>query len=139
MRVNIHDRTGQKSGRIRRLIRKVFAVVSDTSSFELILVDDAEIRRLNRDYRAVDRVTDVLSFPNEDDGTSLGDVFIDLEQAKRQAQDYGHGFDREVGFLAVHGYLHLKGYDHLTEEGERAMVLEQERILKKAKLERMTK
>lgn len=137
MKVNVHDQTGQKNGHVKKLMKKLFKSVSDTSSFEIIFVDDDEIRRLNKTYRTIDRVTDVLSFPNDE--TSLGDVFIDLEQAKRQAENYGHGFEREVGFLAVHGYLHLKGYDHLREEDEKVMNQEQERILKKAKLERMTK
>lgn len=159
MKVNVHDQTGQRNGRLRRLLKRLFKKVSDTSSFEIIFVDDEEIRRLNRTYRTIDRVTDVLSFPNDDASpgdasvtrdakasddhihceTSLGDVFIDLEQARRQAESLGHGFEREVGFLAVHGYLHLKGYDHLREEDEIIMIQEQERILKKAKLERMTK
>jgi probable rRNA maturation factor len=139
MKVNVYDQTGQRNGRIKKLMKKLFKPVADPSSFEIIFVDDEEIRRLNRDFRTIDRVTDVLSFPNDDDETSLGDVFIDLEQANRQAKDYGHSFEREVGFLAVHGYLHLQGYDHLREEDERVMKQEQERILKKAKLERMTK
>ena len=66
----------------------------------------------------------------------LGDIFIDLDQAFRQAEDYGHSITREVAFLAVHGYLHLCGYDHMTEEDEKVMFAKQDEILKAAKIER---
>ena len=76
-------------------------------------------------------------FINDDiEDDSLGDIFISIEQARLQADDYGHSFQREIGFLAVHGYLHLLGYDHHTDEEEKIMIQEQERILKNANLER---
>lgn len=92
---------------------------------------------MNLAYRKIDKPTDVLSFVNDDESDkSLGDIFISIEQAKKQAEDLGHSFEREIGFLAVHGYLHLKGYDHHTPHEEEAMTKMQEDILRKAKLER---
>ncbi len=106
------------------------------------LCDNAEIHELNREYRGVDRPTDVLSFPifdEEDMGskTVLGDIVISLEKAKEQAEGFGHSFEREVAFLTVHSMLHLLGYDH--EEGKAAeseMFSRQEAILCKMGLAR---
>ena len=101
--------------------------------------DNESIRELNREYRDIDRETDVLSFPMEDmdeldgDGEAvLGDVVISLEKAKEQAKEYGHSLEREISFLCVHSCLHLLGYDHETgEEDEKEMFGKQEEILKK--------
>ena len=109
------------------------------------------MRRINQETRQIDRVTDVLSFPMLDmvDGVLshkltpsdldwtdpvktqilLGDILICLDQASQQAQIYGHSFDREVVFLAVHGFLHLLGYDHDTPQREQKMLRRQRRIL----------
>jgi probable rRNA maturation factor len=95
----------------------------------VILVTDAEIRRINREYRKLDRVTDVISFDNADGGEELGDVFISVPRAEAQAEAYGHAFERELGFLAVHGFLHCAGYDHATPEEEKTMFALQEEIL----------
>jgi len=111
------------------------------------LVDDVRIQELNRDYRGKDQPTDVLSFAMEeeieegepeirfaeedevDDLFMLGDVLISIPTAKRQADEYGHSLERELAFLAVHGFLHLIGYDHMTEEEEKEMFARQEAIL----------
>ena len=105
--------------------------------------DNEKIRILNRDYRGVDRATDVLSFPLFDeefgDGekTALGDIVISLEKADAQAKEYGHTFEREVAFLTVHSMLHLLGYDHETSaEDEKAMFFRQDEIMKLLKIER---
>ncbi|RKO66239.1 rRNA maturation RNase YbeY [Desulfofundulus salinus] len=103
----------------------------------LVFVDDEYIHRLNREYRGVDRPTDVLSFalqegepmPDAGEETLLGDVVISLETARRQSEEYGHSFEREVAFLVAHGVLHLLGYDHLTEEEGRAMREKEEAVL----------
>ncbi len=104
----------------------------------LVFVDDEYIHRLNREYRGVDRPTDVLSFalqegePMPDAGeeeTLLGDVVISLETARRQSEEYGHSFEREVAFLVAHGVLHLLGYDHQTEEEGRTMREKEEAVL----------
>ena len=104
--------------------------------FSIIFVEDDEIHRINRDYRKVDRVTDVISFAFEDneemmynDIRVLGDIYICIPQMKRQAISYGHSEKRELSFLAVHGLLPLLGYDHMTKEDEEEMFGLQELIL----------
>jgi probable rRNA maturation factor len=104
------------------------------------IVDNERIHQLNKEYRDVDRPTDVLSFPlwepdeewvidEEEERVALGDIVISLPKAKEQAEAYGHSLNREVGFLAVHGFLHLLGYDHETKEEEKEMFAKQEEIL----------
>ena len=101
-----------------------------------ILIDTPErIQTLNRYFRNVDRVTDVLTFPAWEGEISLsadgylGDIMICYARAKEQAEEYGHSLERELSFLAVHGVLHLLGYDHMTETDERAMRERQTAIL----------
>ncbi|MFR9708329.1 rRNA maturation RNase YbeY [Paenibacillus sp. MB22_1] len=115
----------------------------------LTFVDDEAIHELNRDYRGIDRPTDVLSFAmNEsleeepeivyeleedeelDDMTEmLGDIIISVERAKAQSEEYGHSLEREIGFLFVHGFLHLLGYDHQDAVSEAEMMGKQEAAL----------
>lgn len=102
----------------------------------------AHIQELNRDFRHVDRVTDVLTFPaweGEDplggDGY-LGDIMICYDRAKEQAEEYGHSLARELAFLTVHGVLHLLGYDHMTEPEEKVMREKQTAILNGMGLQR---
>jgi probable rRNA maturation factor len=104
-------------------------------SMNVILMDNKSIQDMNKNYRNKDYATDVLTFP---DGSfhHLGDVFISLEKCKEQADEYGHSFDRELGFLVIHGLLHTLGYDHQTKEEETQMFSLQEQILRKAKLNR---
>lgn len=102
----------------------------------VILVDNEEIHRLNREYRHIDRPTDVISFEDAEGGEELGDVFISIEKAREQAAEYGHSFERELGFLACHGFLHCNGYDHLDETGEKAMFALQDIIMDKVHLTR---
>ncbi len=104
--------------------------------FSIVFVEDNEIHKLNRDYRGVDRITDVISFAFEDTGgvvyndiRMLGDIYVCIPQMKRQAVDYGHSEKRELSFLCVHGLLHLLGYDHMNEEDEKVMFALQELIL----------
>jgi probable rRNA maturation factor len=111
-------------------------------------VDNERIRIINRDYRGKDQPTDVISFALEEQGegeieiigadvpTLLGDIIISIPKAKEQAEEYGHSFMRELGFLAVHGFLHLLGYDHQTEKEEKTMFSKQEEILKQFGLTR---
>lgn len=114
----------------------------DKCEVSVTLTDNEEIHILNREYRGVDRPTDVLSFPifDEDDmggKTVLGDIVLSLEKAEEQAREFGHCFEREVAFLTVHSMLHLLGYDH--EEGkaqESEMFSRQEAILCKMGLAR---
>ncbi|HIT10668.1 MAG TPA: rRNA maturation RNase YbeY [Candidatus Onthousia faecigallinarum] len=114
------------------------------TSFNLILVDDSYIHELNKTYRKIDRVTDVITFALEDDDKCLlpkgkrvlGDIYISIDTAERQAKEYGHGLDRELCFLAVHGFYHLLGYDHMNEKDEKIMFQKQEEVLKEYGLER---
>lgn len=131
----------------------------------LSFVGDEAIHQLNKDYRGIDRPTDVLSFSmkemgddeleivyedDEEDTVSeitpgkshdvpsemLGDIVISIPRAMAQSEDYGHSLEREVGFLFIHGFLHLIGYDHQDEESERQMFAKQEHILQGAGLSR---
>jgi len=107
------------------------------SEISVSFVDKDEIRELNRDYRTIDEPTDVLSFPlsspdewqDSDIPTALGDIIICMDIAREQADEYGHSFERELGFLLVHGLLHLAGYDHLNPEEEAEMRQAQRDIL----------
>ena len=118
--------------------------LADETEISVLLVDNATIRELNRDFRALVAPTDVLSFPLEEEredeaepavigGPSarmLGDIVISVEKAVEQATEYGHSVERELAFLAIHGLLHLLGHDH--EKGEtakQAMRAEEKRIL----------
>lgn len=122
----------------------------------LTFVDNAEIHQLNRDYRGIDRPTDVLSFAMQEEGEEepeivfevenedeavpftdmLGDIIISLEKAREQSEEYGHSLEREVGFLFVHGFLHLLGYDHQDAASEAEMTAKQEAVLQQAGLVR---
>jgi probable rRNA maturation factor len=137
MKVEFHNQTEVDTKEITKLIRKIFKTIEDEKKMHIIFVDNASIQSINKTYRNIDKPTDVISFPNdEEDDDSLGDIFISIEKAIEQASDYGHSFEREIGFLSVHGYLHLKGYDHHTPEEEKVMFTLQEEILKKANLTR---
>ncbi|GIO40544.1 rRNA maturation RNase YbeY [Paenibacillus apis] len=116
---------------------------------DLTFVDDVAIHELNKEYRGIDRPTDVLSFAmNEsldeemdivyelEEGEELdeltdvlGDIIISVERAKAQSEDYGHSLERELGFLFVHGFLHLLGYDHQDTASEQVMMGKQEAVL----------
>lgn len=110
--------------------------------FNIIIVDNEYIHNLNREYRHIDRETDVITFALEDDKTFnpesriLGDVYISIDKAKAQAIEYGHSLEREMCFLAVHGFLHLNGYDHMVEEDEKVMFGLQEEILNEMGIKR---
>ena len=119
----------------------------------VMFVDNDEIHNLNKLHRGIDRATDVLSFPMfeyDEDGNIieeyadfsesgeliLGDIVISLEKAKQQSEEYGHSFEREIGFLTVHSMLHLLGYDHMNEEDEKEMFGYQNEILNEMGLKR---
>ena len=128
-----------------------FEEIDEKCEVNVIFADNEQIRGINREQRDIDRATDVLSFPfldakngditvsDEDfyEGyLSLGDIVISLERAKEQAEEYGHSFEREVGFLMCHSMLHLLGYDHIDEADRVIMRKKEEEILKKLKLTR---
>ncbi|MGZ9585020.1 rRNA maturation RNase YbeY [Paenibacillus marinisediminis] len=146
------------------LIAKLEAILQEAAAMEqiergevaLTFVDDERIHELNRDYRGIDRPTDVLSFALnestdeemdilyevEDEAEMdsicdmLGDIIISTEKAQLQAEEYGHSIEREIGFLFVHGFLHLLGYDHQDDASEREMMDKQEAVLAKIGLSR---
>lgn len=137
MKINIHNQTDLDIKPLEKLLKRIFRKIKQKKSVELVFVMPDEMKQLNLTYRQMNKATDVLSFINDDISIkSLGDVFINLNQAFDQARSYGHTYAREVGFLAIHGYLHLIGYDHHTETEEKKMILEQKRLLALAKLEK---
>lgn len=116
--------------------------LDDYFIYEVNLISSEQIHKLNREYRNVDRPTDVISFAFEDEvegevkiltgkgaPRDLGAIYISPEVAKKQAQDYGHSVLREMSFLFVHGLLHLLGYDHMKVEDETIMFSLQDKIL----------
>ena len=123
---------------IEKVINKAFEIERlKKASCSIIIVDNSYIHKLNKEYRGIDRVTDVISFALEDDknmvipdGTRLlGDIYISLDKAREQAKEYGHSLERELCFLAVHGIYHLLGYDHEKEEEAEVMFKKQEEVL----------
>lgn len=104
--------------------------------FDIIFIDDERMHEMNKEYRGIDRTTDVLSFALEDNDTfkpeirELGDIFVSIPKMKAQAIEYGHSEKRELSFLVCHGLLHLLGYDHTrSEEEEKIQFGKQDEIL----------
>lgn len=120
--------------KLKMLIRRAvmatleYEQVNDDCEVSITFCDNEKIRELNKKFRNIDKATDVLSFPlfdNESDDAflpetdlMLGDIVISLEKAKMQAEEFGHSYEREAAFLAVHSMLHLLGYDHETSEAD---------------------
>ena len=148
-----------KIGLYKRTILKIIKVCENILKEDfkdvyvsINFVSDEEIQRLNREFRNIDKVTDVLSFPNlnktpneklkkfrklADFDTNLlflGDIVISKKVAKKQAREYEHSLKREVCFLALHGFLHLLGFDHIKEEDEKIMTKLQNKILSEVSL-----
>ena len=108
----------------------------NNAEFNVIIIDNTRIHEMNREYRGVDRPTDVITFALEDhqdiefeDIRLLGDIYISIEKARSQAEEYGHSLKREISFLTVHGLLHLLGYDHMNDADEKEMFQLQNDIL----------
>jgi len=144
---------------LKRLIKKALKTGLSVMGWDnkvdisVMFTDNEGIRVLNREHREIDRETDVLSFPlieydekgeyiessldySEKGNLCMGDIVLSLEKALAQAEEYGHSFERETGFLTVHSLLHLMGYDHMTEEEEKEMFTFQKEILDKMGLKR---
>lgn len=132
----------------KNLIRKAIRTTlksekfSDDAEVSVTLTDNAEIHEINREYRGVDRPTDVLSFPMAEDDDNigdldmdkgavlLGDIVISVEKIEEQAKEYMHSFERELAYLTIHSTLHLLGYDHVTgPEDEKEMTEKQDKII----------
>lgn len=136
----IHFPTG-----LRMQIRRACIAVLRNEDFSgdaeiaVTFVDNDEIRRLNKEYRDIDSVTDVLSFPMGEDGVydvnpktgakMLGDVVISMQKAHEQSLDFDHSFEREVCYLTVHSVLHLLGYDHMVPEDKTVMRSKEEAVM----------
>ncbi|NQI34649.1 rRNA maturation RNase YbeY [Streptococcus suis] len=157
MYIEMIDETGQVSAQMQEQITDLLQFAAEkigkqNKEMAVTFVDNARVHEVNLEYRGIDRPTDVVSleykpeneiFFDEEDllddpdlaemmedfDAYIGELFISIDKAREQAEDYGHSFDREMGFLAVHGFLHINGYDHYTSEEEAEMFGLQEEIL----------
>lgn len=123
-------------------VLKIEKVDEKKCEISISFVDEKKIRKLNRDFRSIDKTTDVLSFPiedffNEDRKTllkkpylMLGDVVICLDVARKQAKELGHSFEREIMYLTCHSILHLLGYDHMEDEDKKIMRAREKEVMK---------
>jgi probable rRNA maturation factor len=138
---------------IKKVIQKCFEeenLINSKMYVSITLTDPKNIHSINKQYRNVDKPTDVLSFPmfekeeldkkistqdfeHED---VLGDIIISIEKVKEQAEEYGHSFERELAYMVVHGFYHLMGYDHIEEADKIIMRPKEEKILSMLKIER---
>ncbi|MGN1400757.1 MAG: rRNA maturation RNase YbeY [Bacillus sp. (in: firmicutes)] len=152
--IDFIDETSRVGNNEMDLIRKLLAFaaseegIQDECELSVTFVDDEAIRQINKEYRDKDSATDVISFALEEMGEgevaihgadmprALGDIIISVDRTIKQADEYGHGFERELGFLALHGFLHLLGYDHIEKEDEVVMFTKQKDILDKYGLTR---
>ena len=150
MKINFNNFTDQS---LRQKIQEIFEIaLSETIkqsnvSVNITIVGRNKIKQLNSEFRNVDKVTDVLSFPllekyefndilNTDEVVDLGDIVICKSRAIEQAKEYKHSLQREICFLALHGFLHVLGYDHIQKQDELIMFPLQDKILNKAHMER---
>lgn len=147
MHIDFHDETNSVTEEYVDLIQQLLTYaakeegVTQESELSINFVDNREIQIINRNYRQIDRPTDVISFALEEMGEGeleiigedipliLGDIVISIDKAKEQAEEYNHGLERELGFLTLHGFLHLLGYDHMKEVDEKKMFARQEELL----------
>lgn len=127
---------------VEKVVSECLKLEGLSTNYEISVsfVDNEEIKELNKEYRGIDRPTDVLSFPMEDDETSqdytpiLGDIVISAEKALQQSVEFGHSFKREVAYLTAHSMFHLMGYDHETEEEKLVMRQKEKEVMKRLKI-----
>ncbi|WP_026676345.1 rRNA maturation RNase YbeY [Fictibacillus gelatini] len=147
LQIDFTDETNLISEEQLHTLRELFDIaarmegIAGDAELSVTFVTDEKIQEINKEYRHKDQPTDVISFALEemvedeveiigaDLPRMLGDIIISVETAKRQAAEYGHSIMRELGFLAVHGFLHLIGYDHMNESDEKKMFARQDEIL----------
>ncbi|AOH55751.1 rRNA maturation RNase YbeY [Peribacillus muralis] len=152
--IDLMDETNEVTEEAQQLVESIlqFAAkkekIEEDTELSVTFVDNERIREINKEYRHKDAATDVISFALEEMGEDeveivggemprmLGDIIISIERTKEQAEEYGHSFDRELGFLALHGFLHLLGFDHMNEEEEKVMFTKQKEILEEYGLSR---
>lgn len=137
---------------IEKVLKKCFEIenIEDKNFYmSIILTTPAEIRKLNKEYRNIDRETDVLSFPmyekeeletvkkqKQEWKDTLGDIVISIERVDEQAKEYGHSFEREFAYMLVHGFYHIMGEDHIEEEDKKIMRAKEENVLSKLNIVR---
>lgn len=154
LNIDFLDETNEISEQDQEQIEKLlnFAagkeIVDNETEVSVTFVNNDRIQEINKEYRDKDKPTDVISFAMEELGEGevaltgmdiprvLGDIIISVEKTREQAEEYGHTFQRELGFLALHGFLHLLGYDHETEEDEKIMFSRQKVLLDEFGLQR---
>ena len=144
MEITVYNRTNQDMSFILPLYEAIAESASKklrlkkSNTVSVTFVRSRSIHIINRDYRGIDRPTDVITFAAGDERSGfetpeelldLGDIFINIEYAAKQAKQYGHSYERELGFLFTHGLLHCLGYDHMTKADEKRMFSMQDRIL----------
>ena len=157
MYIEMIDETGQVCAKMQEQITELLQFAAEkigkqNKEMAVTFVDNKRVHEVNLEYRGIDRPTDVVSleykpeneiFFDEEDlqdnpelaemmedfDVYIGELYISIEKAREQAEDYGHSYEREMGFLAVHGFLHINGYDHYTPEEEAEMFGLQEEIL----------
>ncbi|MBO0996536.1 rRNA maturation RNase YbeY [Bacillus sp. SD075] len=152
--IDLMDETNEVTEEAQQLVESILQFAARKENIEkdtelsVTFVDNGRIREINKEYRHKDSATDVISFALEEMGENeveivgaemprmLGDIIISIERTKEQAEEYGHSFDRELGFLALHGFLHLLGFDHMNEEDEKVMFAKQKEILEEYGLSR---
>ena len=154
--IRISGATWREKRLIKKVERATFEHLGQPNFFviDMTIVDEETIKTLNASARGVDRVTDVLSFPCFDklrlpvkeeefsfddyDGKRilLGSIMICRKRAEEQAEEYGHSFERELGFLSCHGFLHILGFDHIEPEDEKIMIAHQKAVMDAVNLHR---
>ncbi|MDO7488107.1 rRNA maturation RNase YbeY [Peribacillus frigoritolerans] len=152
--IDLMDETNEVTEEAQQLVESILQFAARKESIEkdtelsVTFVDNDRIQEINKEYRHKDSATDVISFALEEMGEDeveivgaemprmLGDIIISIERTKEQAEEYGHSFERELGFLALHGFLHLLGFDHMNEEDEKVMFTKQKEILEEYGLSR---
>lgn len=144
--IDFIDETNEITGEDTQLLENLLELAGKLENIgeaevSVTFVDNERIQEINKEYRDKDQPTDVISFAMEELGEGeveiisdfipkhLGDIIISIPRTREQAEEYGHSFHRELGFLAVHGFLHLLGYDHMTDEDEKKMFTRQDEIL----------
>ena len=154
--IEINYNNIEKIETAENIIRNVVQAVLDEEKIihelyiNITLTNNEEIHKINKQYRGVDRPTDVLSFPmyerdeipnlrkKQENSVEeiLGDIIISIPKVREQAEEYGHSFERELAYLTTHGMLHLLGYDHMVDEEKEQMRKQEEKILEKLNITR---
>ena len=144
MEITLINRTNAEISQFEEMFHQVASSaekklsLEDDNTVSVTFVRSKTIHTINRDYRGIDRPTDVITFAIRDDmdefmieeeEKDLGDIFINIDYARKQAKQYGHSYEREICFLFTHGLLHCLGYDHMTQEDEKVMFALQREIL----------